>query len=472
MAGLVVAVTLPMVFDLGKFSTADEKRWQANVSGFTSKLAQGKFGALLQRPHPGVTTQWLAAPTNHLASWPLKKLPLVAAQIILILMITYVAWRLWETVPAILMALLLAYDPQVVAHIRIYAMDSLLALFTLLSLVCLLLWQKSHQPRYLMYSGAAAALAVLSKLPGIIIVPAAIAVLATKFAPRRQWRDLTRTVAWWLLAFAVTLIIVLPSLIVSPLTTANILRDFFASSAYQDLHASGAYYYLRTLIFFLTPVHMAALIALLIYWRYTSGTRRHHVTVLLATALFFILVMSFGTKKGDRYILPSFALFDAVTAIIGATFLSDFKKSRRAMALSFVFIALLAWQVGDIWRLHPYALAYVNPLTKPFFGERRLGWGEGLDLAADYLNAKPQSNRLKVASYYPREFARLFAGETVELHQWDAGNINYVVFYRAALERGADAWETDVWRQLQPREPEKIIQINNLDYVWIYQIKE
>ena len=114
-------------------------------------------------------------------------------------------------------------------------------------------------------------------------------------------------------------------------------------------------------------------------------------------------------------------------------------------------------------------MAYVNPLTKPLFGERRLGWGEGLDLAAAYLNQKTSAVDLKVASQFPTEFANNFVGETIPLNHYENGNTDYVVLYRAMLERGEDAWETHVLNEFSGQPIEKVITLNDLNYVWIYK---
>ena len=77
--GLVVLLTvMPRFVYLDRFLTADEKRWQANVAGFTKKLSHGHLSQLLQQPHPGITTQWFAAAAISSSDWGVRKLPLVA----------------------------------------------------------------------------------------------------------------------------------------------------------------------------------------------------------------------------------------------------------------------------------------------------------------------------------------------------------------------------------------------------------
>lgn len=129
----------------------------------------------------------------------------------------------------------------------------------------------------------------------------------------------------------------------------------------------------------------------------------------------------------------------------------------------------LLWQAADIARLHPHTLSYINPITKPFYSDRRLGWGEGFDLAADYLNKKPNATELTVASMYPTEFAYNFNGQVIPLNHFEDDNADYVVLYRALFQRGQDTWETEILNHFTNQMPEKTITLNGLEYLWIYK---
>ncbi len=495
---LCVAVLSPRLFDLDTFRTPDEDRWMARTAGFTNKLAHGRLAELIQAPHPGITTQWVGALTIRYESWAVRKLPFAIGQSLLVLAIGYTFARLWGATAGIVLTLLLAFDPQLIAHTRIYAMDSLLALFLLLSLSCLLLWNKTTATRYLIYSGAASALAVLSKLPGLLIIPFAIALLTyftlttRKADPNVRTMDyVLRTTGIWLSSFLTTASIALPSLLLAPASVVGDFFEFSRSDAYQELHPAGSWYYIGTLAFFSTPLHVASLIALPVAWSSAklNRTTRKHLIILLLFAALFTLQMSLGDKKGDRYLLPVFLMLDAITAVVVAmVFSAQMHKLRPAFAgrpayagrvtgyLPAVALAkvgalliLLLWQAVDVARLHPYALAYINPLTKPLLNERRTGWGEGLNLAAAYLNQKAGAKHLKVAVYYPNEFSHHFNGETVPAHQYEDDSVDYVILYRAMFERGDSAWETDVLNHFENRTPERVIKLNGIEYAWIYK---
>ena len=58
-------------------------------------------------------------------------------------------------------------------------------------------------------------------------------------------------------------------------------------------------------------------------------------------------------------------------------------------------------------------MSYYNPLLgggKAAAKNIVVGWGEGLDQVTDYLNAKPDADRLTLAGFYPRVLMAQFKG--------------------------------------------------------------
>ena len=105
-----------------------------------------------------------------------------------------------------------------------------------------------------------------------------------------------------------------------------------------------------------------------------------------------------------------------------------------------------------------------------------MGWGEGLDVAADYLNQKEHPENLLVASYYESSFAYHFKGKFTSaerLGKETAEEIgaDYVVLYRTMEGRAENRWETKVLAAYKDKTPEKVITLNNEEYVWIYKVK-
>ncbi|MBI3251603.1 MAG: glycosyltransferase family 39 protein [Candidatus Andersenbacteria bacterium] len=458
-----------------RFTTADETRWLANVRGFATKLSQGRLGSLVQQPHPGITTQWFAAATTFSDDWAVRKIPLVLWQCVLVAAIAYVFAKLLGFWPGLFLAAVLATSPLLVAHTRVYAMDSLLALFCLLALGLLCLWDKTKSPWHLVLAAATTSAAILSKLPGAVLVPVGIVWIFISFwgpFDATRGKQIVKALFLYAIAGLLAACLILPSFAIHPLNTIGDFTEFFRSDDYNELHKASPYYYASTIWFLASPLEwflLAGGVYLMFSKKLLSPLRRRQMALLLLFSLLFILIMTFGAKKGDRYILPAITVLNAGAAYIVVVFqqgkFSDAKKMTGAFLL-----ALLIWQAIDVVRLTPYTLAYVNPLAKPFLGERRTGWGEGLDLAALYLNGKPGAPTLKVASTYPNEFQYRFRGEAVALHKWEEASIDYAVVYRASLQRGPDSWEQDVINHLQGKQPEKIIYLNSIPYVWIYRL--
>lgn len=472
---LIILVMVPRLFALDAVRSPDEDRWQARTAGYTRKLANGQWSQLLQAPHPGATVVLLSATANATYTLAMQKLPLAFTAGLLILALGYVYGTLWGTPAGILVVLLLAYNPLLFAHSRVFGLDALLSLLLSLSLGLLFLWRASMQKRYAVAAGATAAAAILTKLPGLVILPttAILAVWWLCISNRKQ--DIWRAALLWLLSFTVAAIVILPPFLLDTVGTFRQLADTFTSPGYQSEHLGSVWYYAASLFFFSAPAHVLVIVLLPLFFTKQNDRKQSVIPTevwgLLLSLVLFITMMSFGSKKGDRYILPALVSFDLLAAA-GLTGLLKmwFDRTRRpVVAAALVLVgALIVWQAVDIVRLHPYNLAYVNPLTKQWYGDRHLGWGEGLDLAAEYLNQKPHASELTVASYYNNEFATYFVGNAIPAHQHDAASVDYVVLYRSMFDRGTDAWETDVLNLYRACQPEHTISLNNLPYAWIY----
>jgi Na+/phosphate symporter len=108
---------------------------------------------------------------------------------------------------------------------------------------------------------------------------------------------------------------------------------------------------------------------------------------------------------------------------------------------------------------YPYYLAYFNPLMG---GPTRaaettlMGWGEGMEQVADYLNTKPNANEMYVASTPSQTLLPYFAGTGENFYTNDiAFRADYVVLYLAQMQRLAPSPE--IVRYFLAQEPEEII---------------
>ncbi|MCB0187177.1 MAG: phospholipid carrier-dependent glycosyltransferase, partial [Caldilineaceae bacterium] len=102
-------------------------------------------------------------------------------------------WRAWGMGPALAGGLLLAFDPFHIAHSRLMHLDGLLSSYMLLAVVALFVALDQQEERRwrwgaLMVSAVATALAVLTRSPGIFLLPFAALVVFLQWL-RSLWQD-------------------------------------------------------------------------------------------------------------------------------------------------------------------------------------------------------------------------------------------------------------------------------------------
>ena len=106
-----------------------------------------------------------------------------------------------------------------------------------------------------------------------------------------------------------------------------------------------------------------------------------------------------------------------------------------------------------------------------------IGWGEGMDQAARYLNTKPGVEQLRVMSHYSDgSFSYFFLGETLDLVDiWEGINaegfdeVDYVVLYYHQWQRQQP--DPAMLAFFAAQTPEYVVNIDGLDYALIYDIQ-
>jgi hypothetical protein len=137
---------------------------------------------------------------------------------------------------------------------------------------------------------------------------------------------------------------------------------------------------------------------------------------------------------------------------------------------STILSVLVLWQAFPVLAAYPYYLAYFNPLMGGLsraVETTLVGWGEGMEQAAAYLNQRPDADELTVASVPAQTFLPFFRGEGENFYTNDVAlRADYVVLYVSQLQRLAPSPE--VIRYFSAMEPERTIYIRGVPYVWIY----
>ncbi|MEH0007923.1 MAG: phospholipid carrier-dependent glycosyltransferase [Flavobacteriales bacterium] len=215
--------------------------------------------------------------------------------------------------------------------------------------------------------------------------------------------------------------------------------------------------------------------------RHTEKTFRV-VVVLSLFVLFYLIGLSIVAKKISRYIvvfLPSVSLLTA----LGAVQVAQLFKKRR---MRYIFLAaVILLQIAPILRLHPYYRAYYYPLLSGKWVSQNTSsiTGAGLDLAADYLNALPNAQHLRIqlSSLFTEDLAHYFVGHATLRGTTDTpSTLDYEVEHLYDKQIQGTPVDPPPTNYMQPykwqpspenaRELEHVVRLNGIDYVWIYRI--
>jgi hypothetical protein len=422
-----------------------------------------------------------------------------------ILGIYLVSKRLLDERLAIFGALILAFDPFILAHSRVIHVDAPLAYFMFLSFLAFILYLDQGAWKWLILSGLFGGLAGLSKTPAgllgpILVVSGALyALFPTPEIPRSlRWKRLAIALVVWGLIAVAAIFILWPSMWTRPIfVIQSLLRNMQNISGAHPTTGifwgdwqtdQNPLYYLIVFPYHLTPLTSLGVVGglvMIVVGLIARGrkidswlTRTLPLTLaLVAYSIIFVAPISAVARRGDRYILPVFfasgllsalALWWLVTLIQKR--LPHFMDRLRITPVHLVGAALLV-QTFFVLLYHPYYLAYFNPImggsqTAPY--RINIGWGEGLDLAAEYLNNLEREVLPVAASWYSRQFAWYYDGPTLDLSNQEAAlTADYTVFYLNQVQRGFP--NKEILNYFRQREPVRVVEVGGIEYAWIYE---
>jgi hypothetical protein len=116
---------------------------------------------------------------------------------------------------------------------------------------------------------------------------------------------------------------------------------------------------------------------------------------------------------------------------------------------------------------HPYYLTYYNPALLGWRWAPHtllVGWGEGLDGAARYLNQQPPQT---VAAWYEWLLPLMYKGQVKAMvPQENLLTADRTVLYLNQVQR--DIPSPNIVHYFRRRGPEQTIRLNGIDYAWIY----
>lgn len=524
--GLVVVFLLAL-FPRLSYPVSRYMLWYDRSVHFWDALLAGDLGGTYQRYHPGVTTMWIAGfglrvymvthgwssyellhppkmlsgPQGPPAQAAVIALSLVIAACIALAYILLVRLTNWPV--AFSAGCLLALDPFYITHSRMIHVDGLLASFMLVSMLLLLCHLQEKKWLYLVFSGVLAGLAFLTKSPAWFLIPCAVLAMAlhhltdrgqvsmgsSKMRARgRQLWEVTRSLVAWVLVAACVFFLLWPAMWIMPGTMMSKLKQSFlhhAETAHPGstffagrvVHGDpGPLYYVATLAWKTTLITLPAIcIAILLLIRRKRGEDCRPLWYMLIYAGGFLLLMMSGAKKWSRYILPTIVALDVLAAwglvrVASAIGRWGWLRKRTWIPAAIVVTALVT-QAVTVLRHHPYYGTHHNLLLG---GSRvaqhtlHLGnQGEGLDLAARFLNGCPGAERITAGVQDTRNlmFRSNFVGRVQSVEHPDADyRVLFIHYYQRNL--GIHYWE-DLWEACQQTESLWSVSFDGVIYVWI-----
>jgi 4-amino-4-deoxy-L-arabinose transferase-like glycosyltransferase len=407
---------------------------------------------------------------QHLAPFlPPARLAMAIVTTLGVVGVYALASRLWGRRLALIGAALLALDPFVIGLSGLLHLDAPAMTFVSLSLLAWLaaldsaagrVWRIGNPPGWeyhsdlrgpvllALLSGLCAGLGILCKVPAVLSL-LAIGIstpLCFLLLGRSSWQRAKRFVllaAAWLPGAVAVLFTLFPATWVDPLRVLG--RLLVMSDSYFDapLHVHffrgdvlpdpGPFFYPLVLLFRLTPISlvglMFSLVPLVTGWRSPKANRyRVFATSLWVLVTSFTAAMSVGAQKFDRYLLPVFPALNLLAAsgwmYVAAGLEKRFPQSSQpdmsVSAFTTILMVLVVAQGAMVLPSWPYYLDAYNPLLGGMRGALRtftVGWGEGMEQVAEWLNQVPNAAHLVVATQSPVLLAPLVDGPVLELDQ-------------------------------------------------------
>lgn len=449
---LIALYLLPRLTNLDSLTTTDEPYWLGRSANFYTALWQGRLEDTFQFAHPGVMTMWMgmigywfAAPDFprhftmnidevyeihlYLRGIGLSELDvLIAARFAKILLqaalfgvaILYLGRRFGTTVAAVA-GVMIALDPFLIAHDRLLQVDGVFAIASFAAVMALADAVASGHLRVWPWiaAGILAAIAWLTRSTGIVLVGVVGIVLFVQAITDRdeglpviqRLLDRLQPAMLWGTAALVTTVALWPALWVDPITT--LLRTFaWAVNAAQAGHEfptffmgtihpgdPGAIFYPVSILWRITAIEtiglvffVATLAGGMLHPRLRAGGMRT-IGILALFAALYIIGMTIGAKKFDRYILPVYPVLNLLAAIGIVTtlrMLRDWRPRLHPAVIPTILATLLLIQAFTTLAARPYYLGAYNSLLGGADAAQdvmQMGWGEGVSEAADFIIA-------------------------------------------------------------------------------------
>lgn len=449
----------------------------------------------------------------------ISRLIQVMIVLVLFLVLYYLLQKLISKNAALSAVIFASLDPFHLGQTRLMDHEAMVSLFVLISLLALLI--HLHHDRkwiWLVLSGAAAGFAQLTKSSAIAMLLPIGLLLAWELVSNRQnglakaFAAVIKAFALWMLTLALTYVIFWPGMWVAP---GKMLYEVYGNAFSYALQGSrlkvtgeldatefaltsnllGVWEITRILISRVTPLTWIGLLLgyFLPFAKDPLQTRLQRLLFasLLTTAAAFILLIGVAQgRNSPHYILTSYLALNLLAGLgwfHAAQWLSEKwsaeQLQKTVIGLTMLPIALQAWSAASVF---PYYFTYQNPLISESENAAafpQFPYGEGLELAAQYLSSLPDASETSVLSYYGRGcFSYYYPGQTIFFRPfWIDGDhntdlidaiqsVDYLVVYQA--NQGAMEKYQPYLSILAATEPLHEIWLDDMQYVIIYRVED
>jgi len=538
---LVAALFAPRAVALDSFATLDEPYWLSMGANFYYALGQREFQNTVYEYQPAVTTMWIvtAAMLLYFPQYrslgqgyleyekgaldpfmlehgmsPLEllrdaRLIQVLIVVFLFLLLYYLLQRLLPKPAAFFAVLFASFDPYFLGMSRLLNHEALLSLFVMISTLAFLIYfSQGRQFIFLLLSAVAAGLAQLTKSSAIVILAPIGMILLMQVT--QHWRAQGVKALWepakiffiWLAVLVAAYFIFWPGMWVAPGKMLYQVYGNAFSYTFQgarltvtenldtaefslDAKASSFTSLLDVILWRTTPLTWLGILLgfALPFTRSPELVRpnRQLFTLLLATAAAFVLM--FGIAQGrnsPHYLLACYLALNLLAGLGWFQLSRIFGARIQYPALVLLFLA----QSWSALSFYPYYYPYRNPILYSSGLYARFPqkpYGEGLELAAQYLANLPGAEESSAMVYYARGcFSYFYPGETVRFKPYYADDgheaellhelrsVDYLVLYYAnqgKMERYAPLFDA-----LSAVPPLHEIWMDDYPYVMIYRV--
>jgi hypothetical protein len=488
---------IPRLTDMGTFLTADEKTWIVRSHEFVRAFKDARFNDMLQTTHPGVTTLWMSGIAISLKV-AISHIPFTSDALIYFVKAAQFPVVLSNTIAiplfylglrvlfgrrdiAFLAALFIALDPFIIGYSRVIHVDALLGSALTLAVITSSIYARSPSRVWLILSAVCAAIALLTKIPAIFIIPFLVCAIMVfhpeRLTTTRFLSDRGRDLLLWFLIIILLVLLVWPALLWVPNPVGNVLlikRDVSVAASTPhnmvESYSLKPLHYPAALLDRSNPVTLlGALIGIVgvLFGIYRKNISKE--ALLIAVYLIgFVVMMTLGAKKGDRYIIPAFFALDILAAWGFAWVVSFVTRSLlRTKIIISGTVLIVGYLAVVVFSYHPYEVAYANPLVRDNLSQE-LGWGEGLDQVATWLNTEHPG--AFSASWYPEELGTYTNAPVLHINGHQQNQVQFVVLYRNMFGREPSHYANDfIDEYFKKQDPVFIAKIHGKEFAWVYE---